>query len=211
MLQQLDEPWSEAHPMVDTLLHDLDAGAAIFAPVKGAQVEWFNEVLERLARDQGLDAAVLEASRTLDLRPPEILAEPRLLAETRLSRVGERLAMSAQERPPAEPESPEARIIVRGIEAALPTGTEAPPPSAQMPGAAVCTDAAARRAQARGETVVAPAPDREATRSSSGAAGRGAARNVGRRRARGGGGAAPSAGGRPGLWPGPRACAGRSA
>lgn len=97
LLDRMDEPWRRTHPIVDTLLMDVEAGAVAFAPVEKRPAEWLAAVLESLAHDDGLDVALLRAARALELPAPVLLAERELLEETRMSRVRDRMSTRLRE------------------------------------------------------------------------------------------------------------------
>jgi hypothetical protein len=84
--------WSVTGPLLAALRAHVGAAGIGFAPVPPARVgDWVDALLVALAHDNPLDVAVRMASMQTGAADPLLIADKKLLDETRLSRVAERL------------------------------------------------------------------------------------------------------------------------
>jgi hypothetical protein len=90
VLTEHQSDWGRDRTLLVTLLDEVEGGAVAFART-GDPRAWLDHVLEELAHDRGLDGALLGAARGLGEAPPFVVADDRLLDETRITRVRDRV------------------------------------------------------------------------------------------------------------------------
>jgi hypothetical protein len=104
-------PWEVAAPLLAALQAHTGAAAAGFAPVaQGRLGAWLDQLLGTLAHNHPLDVALRTAASAVRAPGPLLFADERLLAETRLQRVAERLAAVARADDPLRSEAMPGRL-----------------------------------------------------------------------------------------------------